>query len=173
MYSRVVPVIYASPDGLFHFGITWDSIRLCIHLSCPKYCNIFLKYLQCFRCHGTRMVRTLFYSLSSPSVASAVIIIKTKSNIGHKNVAFERERVEGLCDRGPMEFVMEIAAHRVGGPETLCDLGRYGLSNIWATERPIIRSLKKASRPHTFNTRQVFRVINHTFYPTSPPTTWQ
>jgi len=53
-----------------------------------------------------------------------------------------------------MEFYREIAAHRVCGPETL---GSYGLSNVWAT-------LKKASRPHTFDPRQVFRVINLIFY---------
>jgi len=53
--------------------------------------------------------------------------MKTKSNIGHTNVAFDRERVKGLCYSGPMEFYLEIAAHRVGGSETLWDLGNYGL----------------------------------------------
>ena len=66
----------------------------------------------------------------------------------------------GRAYSGPMEFYLEIAAHRVGGSETLWDLGNYGLSNVWATGRSIVISLKKASRPHTFDTRQVFRVIN-------------
>ena len=60
-----------------------------------------------------------------------------------------------------MEFYREIAAHRVCGPETL---GSYGLSNVWATGRAILIPLKKASRPHTFDPRQVFRVINPIFY---------
>jgi len=84
------------------------------------------------------MIRTLFCSLSSPSVASAVITMKTKSNIGHINVAFDRERVKGLCYSGPLKFYLEIAAHRVGGSETLWDLGNYGLSNVWATGRSIV-----------------------------------
>ena len=59
-------------------------------------------------------------------MASAV---KTKSDIGHKTMAFDRERVEGLFYSGPMEFYMEIAAHRVGGPETL------GLSELQIIKR--------------------------------------
>jgi len=47
-----------------------------------------------------------------------------------------------------MEFYSEIAAHRVCGPETL---GSYGLSNVWATGRAIVISLKKESRPHNFD----------------------
>jgi len=58
-----------------------------------------------------------------------------------------------------MKFYMEIAAHRVCGP-ILWDLGRYGLSNVWATGRSLVISLKEASRPHTFDTRQVF-LSNH------------
>jgi len=43
-------------------------------------------------------------------------------------------------------------------------LRSYRLSNVWATYRSILISFKKASRPRTFDTRQVFRVINLTLY---------
>jgi len=72
--------------------------------------------------------------------------VKTKSNRGHKTMAFDRERVEGLCYSGSMEFYMEIAAHRVCGLKTLWGLGSYGVSNVWATGCQLQYHWRK---PHT------------------------
>jgi len=159
VYSRVVPVVHAPPDGLhfsfwdnFAFNSSFRSLSLSGNIAIP-FLNI-SSALMPWDEHS-------FVRFRAPQWPRQCVTVKTKSNIGYETVAFERERVYSLCYSGPMEFYREIFAHRVCGPETL---GSYGLSNIWATGHAIVISLKKESRPHNFDPRQFFRVIHLIFY---------